>query len=411
MNTTTRVGLQELWSASLSPNPSAESLNATTSYESNQEDAKSMFCSHLRSEYNSENRASMSGRVFVLGNEGNPLTPCKMSKARKLMEGLQAEPVWNKFGEFGIQMLIDTRKETPKTVLGCDFGTKFEGYSVLSGTENVLNIMWKLPDKKKLVKKLEERRQLRRARRQRNCRRREARFDNRSKDGFIAPSQLQIVNSRIKCISELFRCYPIDTVALEDVRFNHRDNKWGKNLSTVEVGKKMLYDYIRAKVGTGNLIQFTGYDTQWFREKYNLKKLSDKSAKKFTSHCVDSFVIANELSQAIPNENLIYVDDSYRAIRRRLHDSQPTKYGIRAKFSSGNFKGIRKGTMCEFGQIVGGTKQQAWYQDFEVRDGKKVYQKGKMLNKIGWLSHKYKSERIMAIHPPAFARGLLAIGG
>jgi len=29
---------------------------------------------------------------------------------------------------------------------------------------------------------------------------------------------------------------------------------------------------------------------------------------------------------------------------------------------------------------------------YEVRDGKKVYQKGKMLNKIGWLSHKYKCE-------------------
>ena len=50
--------------------------------------------------------------------------------------------------------------------------------------------------------------------------------------------------------------------------------------------------------------------------------------------------------------------------------------------------------MCEFGQIVGGTKQQAWYQDFEVRNGRKVYQKGKMLSKISWLSHKFKSEAI-----------------
>src|SRR3990167_7492282 len=131
-----------------------------------------MFCSHLRSEYNSENRASMSG-VFVLGKDGKPLTPCKASKARKLMEGKQAKPVWNKFGEFGIQMLVETRKETPKTVLGCDFGTKFEGYSVIIGRENNLNVMLKLPDKKKLVKKLDERRRMRRARRFRNCRRRE----------------------------------------------------------------------------------------------------------------------------------------------------------------------------------------------------------------------------------------------
>lgn len=394
MSKTTRTELQSPRDTPLIFGTEAESFNAMTSDESNKEDVKSKFCSHLRSGCNSENRASMSGRVFVLGKDGKPLTPCKVGKGRRLMEGKQAMPVWNKFGEFGIQMLVETRKETPKTVLGCDFGTKFEGYSVLSGAENLLNVMWKLPSKKKLVKKLEERRRLRRARRQRNCRRREARFDNRSKKGFIVPSQLQIVNSRLKCISELFKCYPFDAVALEDVKFNHRDKGWGKNFSTIEVGKKWLYDYIRAKVGTRNLIQFNGYDTQEFREKCSLNKSSDKSTKTFFAHCVDSFVIANELSNAVPNKSLIYVDDNYRAIRRRLHDTQFAKGGIRAKFSTGSFKGIRKGTMCEFGQIVGGTKEQAWYQDFEVRNGRKVYQKGKMLDKISWLSHKYKSEAI-----------------
>ncbi len=333
-----RTKLQEPWNAPLVPSTSVESLNAMTSYESNKEDAKSKFCSPLRSGCNSENRASMSGRVFVLGKDGKPLTPCKMSKARKLIDGKQANSVWNKFGEFGVQMLVDTRKETPKTILGCDFGTKFEGYSVLSGKENVLNVMWKLPDKKKLVKKLEERRTLRRARRFRNCRRRECRVNNRNKKGFIAPSQLQIINSRLKCISELFRCYPFDAVALEDVKFNHRDKHYGRNFTTLEIGKKKLYNYIRAKVGVGNLILFNGYDTQGFREKINLKKSKDKSAKRFSTHCVDSFVIANELSQATPNRNLVYVDDNYRPIRRRLHDSQFAKGGIRAKFSTGNSK-------------------------------------------------------------------------
>jgi len=390
METTTRTELQEHQVTSLDLTTSAELFNATTSDESNKDDAKSKFCSHLRSGYNSENRASMSGRVFVVGIDGKPLTPCKETKARKLMEGNQAKPVWNKFSQFGIQMLVETRTEKPKTVLGCDFGTKFEGYSVLSGTENILNVMWKLPDKKKLVKKLEERRQLRRARRQRNCRRREARFDNRSRDDFIAPSQLQIVNSRLKCISELFKCYPIDAVAIEDVKFNHRDNRWGKNFSTIEIGKKMIYDYIRDKVGAGNLIQFEGYDTQGFREKMNLLKLKDKSAKSFYAHCVDSFVIANELSQAIPNENLIYVDDSYRAIRRRLHDTQFAKDGIRAKFSSGSFKGIRKGTMCKFGQICGGIKEKT-IRTYDW-DNKRI---SKNYSNIDWLSHKYKSETIL----------------
>jgi hypothetical protein len=395
---TTNTELKERQSASLALNNSAESLNATISDESNQEDAKSKFCTPLRSECNSEkSEASMSGRIFVLGYDGRPLTPCKPVKARKLLEGGVAKTVWNKFGEMGIQLLVETRKFTPKTPLGCDLGTKFEGYSVISGKENVLNVMLKLPDKKKLIKKLEERRRLRRTRRFRNCRRRECRFDNQGRIGFIAPSQIQIINSRLKCISELFLCYPIDVVALEDVCFNHRDKRWGKNFSTMEIGKKMLYDYLRTKVGVGNLILFNGYDTQGFREKNGLHKCKDKSSKEFDTHCVDSYVIANELSPATPNKNLVYVDDNYRAIRRKLHDTQPAKGGVRAKFSSGKFKGITKGCVCEFGQIVGGTKEQVWYQDFGLQEnGRKIYQKGKMLNKIQWLSHKYKSEKIKA---------------
>jgi len=129
---------------------------------------------HVGSGYNSEqSEASMSGRMFVLSLSGKPLTPCKPQKARKLLIGGVAKVVWNKFGEFGIQMLIPTREHTPKVVLGIDTGTKFEGLSLIVGKENQLNVMWLLPDKKKLVRKLKERRILRRAKRQRNCRRRD----------------------------------------------------------------------------------------------------------------------------------------------------------------------------------------------------------------------------------------------
>jgi hypothetical protein len=337
----------------------------------------------------------LSARIFVIGVDGKPLTPVKPQRAKRLMKEKQAMPVWNKFSRFGIQMIVDTRKETPKTVLGQDWGTKFEGYSLISGKENVLNVMLKLPDKKKLIKKLEERKHLRRARRWRNCKRRESRFDNRKREDFVAPSQLQVVNSRLKCMDEFFKCYPIQKVAIEDVNFNHRDNRWGKNFSTVEIGKQKIFKHIREKVGTENLILFNGYDTQEYREKLGLKKSHDKSGKIFSSHCVDSFVIANELSNANPNKNLVFVDDNYRFVRRKLHDTQPSKGNIRAKFSSGNFKGIRKGTICEYGQIVGGTKNQAWYCDFELQDnGRKIYQKGKMLNRIKWLSHNYKSMEV-----------------
>ena len=86
MSKTTRTELQELWSTSLAPNTSAELLNATTSYESDKEDAKSKFCSPVGSGYNSK-EAECPHNVFVLGIDGKPLTPTTSSKARKLMKG------------------------------------------------------------------------------------------------------------------------------------------------------------------------------------------------------------------------------------------------------------------------------------------------------------------------------------
>ena len=379
---TTRTELQELRNASLIPNTSLELLN-NMSLENTENSDNSMLCSHSGSGYNlNESSASMSGRIFVLSFTGKPLTPCKNQKARKLICGGVAKVVWNKFGEFGIQMLIPTREFSPKTVLGIDNGTKFEGYSLIVGSENKLNVMWLLPDKKNLVKKLEERKNLRRARRWRNCRRREARFDNRSKDGFIAPSQLMMVNSRLKCIREFFKCYPISKVAIEDVKFNHRDKHYGKNFSTIEVGKNMIKVFIIGKVGRENYITFEGFETQKVREKRGLKKISNKSAENFNSHCVDSFSIASELSDAEPCFDIKVVDDTYRPSRRRLHDTQPKKGNIREKYSSGNFKGIRKGTICEFGQIVGGTKNNFWIRNSENKRIGRTH--------ISWISHHFK---------------------
>src|SRR3989338_8119383 len=362
----------------------AESLNATSLETTGKTSENSMFCFPSGCGYNlNESSASMSGRIFVLSYAGKPLTPCKMSKARKLLIGGVAKPAWNKFGEFGIQMLVETREEMPKFILGVDFGTKFEGYSVVSTKDNNLNVMWLLPNKKTLVKKLEERRQLRRARRWRNCRRRQARFDNRAKEGFIAPSQSIIVNSRLKAIKELLKCYPIKKAVIEDVKFNHRDKKWGKNFSTVEVGKQKIYELIKKQLGKGGLKLVKGYDT------FNIASEQFKKEQKgFMQR------IGNKI-----NEDLIVVDDAYRPTRRRLHDTEHKKGNIREKYSTGNSKGIRKGAICESGQIVGGTKNNYWIRNSENKRIGRTH--------ISWLSHSFKVKEA-ALPPNARQGGIRA---
>jgi hypothetical protein len=80
----------------------------------------------------------------------------------------------------------------------------------------------------------------------------------------------------------------------------------------------------------------------------------------------------------------IVMDDTYRPVRRQLHDTQPAKGGIRDKYSTGNFKGIRKGCVCEFGQVCGG-----WGNNIKIRDAdNKIRSKTRV--KITWLTHKFK---------------------
>jgi len=390
---TTKQGLKELQVDPIDLNNSAESFNASIQNSpSHRKESKSLF--YWVSGYNSRKRARMSGHnVFVLDVNGEPLTPCKPSKARKLLKGKQAKPIWNKFGRFGIRMLVETRNHHPETKLGYDVGTKFEGHSVVCGKENNLSVMWKLPDKKKIVRKLTERRQLRRARRFRNCRRRPARFDNRNKDGFIAPSQNVILQSRLKALAELFRCYPIDTSVVEDVKFNHRDNRCGKNFSTVEIGKTKLYAWLRKR---SKLVLVKGHETQEKRKKLGYKKTRVKNAEKFTAHCTDSLTLATDVT--IMPGDFIVVDDTYRSVRRKIHDSLPQKGG-RPKYSTGNFAGIRKGTICKFGQICGGTKNTVWIRD---QSNKRI---GRSISKIGWLSHKFKT----TIPSPVKTSGILEV--
>jgi hypothetical protein len=88
-------------------------------------------------------------------------------------------------------------------------------------------------------------------------------------------------------------------------------------------------------------------------------------------------------------------------VRRRLHDTQFSKGHIRYPYSHGNFKGIGKGTICEFGQIVGGTKDNVWIRNSE---NKRI---GKSIKKIGWLSKRFKIKGV-AIHPPIKIGGFLA---
>src|SRR5438132_1213314 len=156
------------------PSP-AEPFNATTGQR-----GLSKPGGHPRREKTPQGgRMSPTHSIPVIGLNGEPLTPTTPTRARKLVRGGQAVPSWTKLDTYAIRMIVPTRKATPRCALGVDHGHAHEGYAVVCGEENVLALKVDLPDKSKIVRKLDERRRLRRSRRSRTCRRRAKRFDNR----------------------------------------------------------------------------------------------------------------------------------------------------------------------------------------------------------------------------------------
>src|SRR5947208_7378035 len=83
--------------------------------------------------------------VPVLAPDGTPLTPTSPWRARRLLQGGQAQKYWTPLGTFAIKLLVPTRHETPRCGVGVDHGVVAEGYAVVCGRENVLAVTLQLP--------------------------------------------------------------------------------------------------------------------------------------------------------------------------------------------------------------------------------------------------------------------------
>ncbi len=166
---------------------------------------------------------------------------------------------------------------------------------------------------------------MRRARRFRKCRRRPCRSKNRSRRDFLAPSQKVLVDSRLKVLGELCRIYPVNVAGIEDVKFNHAAKRWGANFSTVEIGKARLRQFYLDR-GI-NATEYEGHETQDLRRQFGYRKINDKAADRFEAHCCDSLALACAVGtgEHVEPGAFLVVDDTYRPVRRQLHDTQPTK--------------------------------------------------------------------------------------
>ena len=156
--------------------------------------------------------------VYVLNIEGKPLMPCKEAKARKLLKENKAK-IYKK-EPFTIQLLFICENQTQDITLGIDAGSKHIGLSATTKEKELYAADVEL--RNDIVDLLSTRRQNRRTRRNR-LRYRKPRFNNRvhsKKNGWLAPSVEQKIQTHFKVVEDIHKLLPITKIVVETASFD-----------------------------------------------------------------------------------------------------------------------------------------------------------------------------------------------
>ena len=156
--------------------------------------------------------------VYVLDINGHPLMPTERhGKVKHLLKNGKAKVV--KRCPFTIQLLYKSLTYTQSIILGVDAGSKHIGLSATTNDKEFYASDVEL--RTDIAKLISKRRELRRSRRNRKTRYRQARFDNRKrKDGWLAPSISQKIKCHIKVVENVHKILPITNIVVETASFD-----------------------------------------------------------------------------------------------------------------------------------------------------------------------------------------------
>ena len=226
----------------------------------------------------------------VKTKDGQQLMPMRAGRARKLVKRGEATPYWDN-GIYCIRLNKEpSDRDTQDIVVGVDPGSKKEGFTVKSASHTYLNVQADAHDK--VGKKVEKRRELRRSRRSRKCPNRKQKKHNLSNRDRIPAGTRARWDWKLRILSWLSKLYPITHVCVEDIKAPtiQRAQKWNQSFSPLEVGKQWFYREIEKR---WRLLTLQGYETQEIRDRFGLKKSSNKLSETFEAHCVDSWCLAH----------------------------------------------------------------------------------------------------------------------
>jgi hypothetical protein len=336
-----------------------------------------------------------------------PLMPTTPGRARRLIKNKEATPFFKK-GIFCIRLNRKPfAKELQEIAVGIDPGSKKEGFTVKSESHTYLNIQ---ADAITHVKgAIEERRNMRRSRRQRKTPCRKNKY-NRQKGG-LPPSTRARWNWKLRIVSQLMKLFPITDFVVEDIKAISKKGKqkWNCSFSPLEVGKKWFYEELEKY---GNVCLKQGYETAKLRTDAGLKKTKNKLSEDFDAHCVDSWVLANHIigGHIKPDNLSILFISTIQLHHRQLHTFQPVKGNIRKLYGGTRSLGFKRGSLVFHKKwklaYIGGTSK-GLISLHSLVDGKRLCQNSKPKD-IRFLSYNIWKTHRSAITPCPKGQGFFA---
>ena len=281
--------------------------------------------------------------IPVVDKNQVPLMPCSEKRARQMVTSKKATPFWKR-GIFCIRLNKEpSSRNCQQVAVGVDPGSKKEGFTVKSASHTYLNIQadavtW-------VSKRIETRRDLRRSRRFRNTPCRKNRM-GRSR-GSIPPSTRARWSWKLRILKWLSKIYPITDVVIEDIKARTiGKRRWDKSFSPLQVGKNWFYSVV---IELASLTLKHGWETKELRDKLGLRKTSRKLAEVFSAHCVDSWVLANDMvgGHIKPESERLLCIVPLQLHRRMLHRMVPSKGGRRNLYGGTRSMDLRRGTIAK----------------------------------------------------------------
>ena len=190
--------------------------------------------------------------IYVRSKEGKALMPSERGgRIGYLLRHGKAHVVSRV--PFVVQLDYESTTYTQEVSLGIDAGSKHIGVSASSEKRELLAAQVEL--RSDVVNLLSARRELRRARRNRKTRYRKSRFENRKKkDGWLAPSIGQKVESHLKVIRLVHKLLPITKTTIEVAQFDAQkiknpDIKGDEYQQGEQMGFWNVREYVLARDG------------------------------------------------------------------------------------------------------------------------------------------------------------------